>query len=201
MSFAKEISDLKKYIEKAYQSTYAKISPNIFRGHLRAISADIENGIAMFTASILPQHKLFLDVSIHVGGKNNRPDLLIINERNEVVAMVEIKANMGYCRNAQAVIDNIIANNNQFRDKGTLECEFSREERQTVSYKDNVKLFLISLTEQNCTASNHASNKFYAASKGVKQFNLFSGWYENLSDCEISQYASELQNIAQGLID
>lgn len=124
--------------------------------------------------------------------KNNRPDLLVINEKNEVVAMIEIKSNMGWCRNAKDVIDNIVANDKKFQEVGMLRCEFSREDSQIVTYKDNVKLFLIALTESNCSSKKHQLNKVYAKTIKVSQFNLFSGWYDHLEDCEIEEFASEL---------
>ena len=106
--------------------------------------------------------------------------------------MIEIKSNMGWCRNAMQVIDDIVSNDNKFRAERNLYCEFSRENSQQVKYGDDVKLFLIALTDGNCTAKNHAANKAYAVSKNVYQYNLFSGWYGNLSDCEIVNFANEL---------
>lgn len=186
------IDELKNYIYKSYKATYEKIGPNIYRGHLRALSTEIEDGIALFVSNILPDCKVFLDSSIHIDGKNNRLDILVINENNEVVAMIEIKSNMGWCRNAKWVIDDIVSNDSKFQAAANLHCEFSREDSKQVTYGDNVKLFLIALTDGNCTAKNHAANKAYAATTKVHQYNLFSGWYGELYECEVADFAAEL---------
>ena len=186
------IEELKKYIYNSYKATSERIGPNIYRGHLRSLSTEIEDGIALFVSIILPKCKIFLDPSIHIDRKNNRPDLLVVNENNEVVAMIEIKSNMGWCRNAKGVIDGIINNDNKLSNAKSLYCEFSRESSQIVTYGNNVKLFLIALTDGNCSAKNHVNNKAYAATTKVKQYNLFSGWYDKLFDCEVAAFAAEL---------
>ncbi len=187
------INKLISYIKGVYDGVNNKISPNIYRGHLRSISTDIEDGIALFISNIMPEgYKVFLDPSIHVDGANNRPDLLVVNDKNETVAMIEVKANMGYCRNAKDVIDNIVRNDEKFSKLGSLYCEFSRETSQTISYGDNVKLFLIALTDKNCSDKHHKANKDYAAKTKVHQYNLFSGWYGNLIPCEIEKFANDI---------
>ena len=135
---------------------------------------------------------MFLDPSIHVGGKNNRPDMLIVRKDGTVAAMVEIKANMGWCRNAFWVIDDIIGNDAKFRSEGTLHCEFSKDENVDVTYADGVKLFLVSLVDGNCPRNKHEVNKVYASSRGVLQMNLFAGWYDSLGDLEIRSFAQEV---------
>lgn len=192
MDIKTAIEETKKYIYKSYEATEMKIGPNIYRGHLRALSTEIEDSIALFVTNILPNCKAFLDPSIYLDGTNNRPDLLIVDENNDVFAMIEIKSNMGWCRNAKSVIDNIINNDLKFRNEGKLKCEFSREESQTIYYGDKVKLFLIALTDGNCSTKNHIINKQYAKTTKVYQFNLFSGWYGELEDCEIKDFAEAL---------
>lgn len=186
------IDETKKYIYKSYESTQEKIGPNIYRGHLRALSTEIEDAIALFVTNVLPNCKAFLDPSIYLDGTNNRPDLLIVNEYDDVIAMIEIKSNMGWCRNAKSVIDNIMNNDLKFRNVGKLKCEFSREESQTIYYGEKVKLFLIAFTDGNCSTKNHIANKEYAKTTKVQQFNLFSGWYGKLENCEIREFAEEL---------
>lgn len=193
MELNNAIDKLKKYISEVYQNTGSKIGTNIYRGHLRSISTDIEDGIAIFISDILPKdYKIFLDSSVHVDGKKNRPDLLVIDGNNNVKAMVEIKANMGWCRDASVVIDDIILNDSKFKTIRVLNCEFSRESNQVIFYNENVKLFLISLTDKNCSMKNHEANKLYASNLDVFQFNLFSGWYESLSNCEIEEFGNEI---------
>lgn len=187
------IEKLKKYITDIYQNTGSKIGTNIYRGHLRSISTDIEDGIAVFISDIMPSnYKIYLDSSIHIDGKKNRPDLLVIDENNNVNAMIEIKANMGWCRDASEVIDDILISDSKFKEQKVLTCEFSREENQEIFYGENVKLFLVALTDGNCSARNHEANKLYAAKLDVFQFNLFSGWYESLINCEIEDFGKLL---------
>ena len=96
-----EIKSLINYINTVYFKTSNKIRTNIYRGHLRSISSDIEDAIALYIANVLPtDYKIFLDSSVHVNKKNNRPDLLVVDASNNVKAMIEVKSNMGWCRNA-----------------------------------------------------------------------------------------------------
>ena len=188
------IENLKNNIARAYDSTSNKLSSNIVRGHLRSISTDIEDAIALFVSEILPKdYMIFLDPSIHVDGKNNRPDLLVVNAESQVVAMIEIKANMGWCRDARGVIDDIIINDQKFQNKHSLQCEFSTQEPITVSYGSGVKLYLLSLTDGNCPSSKHLLNKQYASEKGVMQFNLFSGWYDSLQNLEVEDFIKTIK--------
>lgn len=193
MKIEDAINDLVSYIKKVYDQTSNKVGQNIYRGHLRSISTDIEDGIALFVSNILPdEYKFFLDSSIHVDGVNIRPDLLVVNDKNECYAMIEIKANMGWCRDATNVIDYIVSNHNKFIKETTLNCKFSKESTQSIIYGLNTKLYLISLTDGNCNAEKHDNNKAYASSVGIKQFNLFSGWYGELILCEIDGFAKDL---------
>lgn len=53
------INNLKEHIKATYQKTYNKLSSNIYRGHLRSISTDIEDGIALLISALLPECKVF----------------------------------------------------------------------------------------------------------------------------------------------
>lgn len=117
---------------------------------------------------------------------------MIVNENNEVVAMIEIKANMGWCRDAANVIDYISTSHNKFKKVKKLNCEFSREDDQVVTYSKDVKLFLISCTDGNCSALKHTTNKSNAQSKNIYYFNLFQGWYDALTNCEIEDFIAAL---------
>lgn len=193
MKTEEAVQELKSYIEASYAKTMEPLAPGIVRGHLRSISTDIEDGIALFVSHVLPEgYKLLLDPSIHVDGVNNRPDLLVVDESNAVKAMIEIKANMGWCRNASGVLDDIVSNDAKFKSQGRLSCEFSKEETIEVFYEEGVKLFLVALTDSNCTEKKHIANKAYADSVGVHQYNLFSGWYGGLTPLEVETFAAEL---------
>lgn len=193
MKTEEAVQELKSYIEASYAKTMEPLAPGIVRGHLRSISTDIEDGIALFVSHVLPEgYKLLLDPSIHVDGVNNRPDLLVVDESNAVKAMIEIKANMGWCRNASGVLDDIVSNDAKFKSQGRLSCEFSKEETIEVFYGEGVKLFLVALTDSNYTEKKHIANKSYADSVGVHQYNLFSGWYGGLTPLEVETFAAEL---------
>ncbi len=193
MDKANAIEGLRGRILAAHAGTKAKLAPNIARGHLRSISTDIEDAIALFVADLIPQGcSIMLDPSVHVGGKNNRPDMLVVRPDGSVAAMVEIKANMGWCRNASEVIDDIVENDSKFKKEGTLYCEFSNEPDAKVSYGDGVALFLVSLVDGNGPQKKHDLNKDYARSKGVRQLNLFSGWYDSLTALEADAFADGL---------
>ncbi|MBQ7906622.1 MAG: hypothetical protein IJ309_01465 [Clostridia bacterium] len=190
------VNKLKDDIKAAHDNTTKKIVNNIFRGHLRSISTDIENCIALFVSSLLPEHTLFLDPSIYVNKKNHRPDLLILDKNNTVKAMIEIKANFGWCRRVNSVIDKMIENHRLFAENSMLDCSFSKEETATIKYSDNVKLFLISCTSENCSSKNHSANSNYAKSNNVFCFNLFSGWYDSLTSLDVNEFAKELLKLS-----
>ena len=127
MKTEEAVQELKSYIEASYAKTMEPLAPRIVRGHLRSISTDIEDGIALFVSHVLPEgYKLLLDPSIHVDGVNNRPDLLVVDESNAVKAMIEIKANMGWCRNASGVLDDIVSNDENSNPKAACRANFPR---------------------------------------------------------------------------
>lgn len=183
------IKKLETRIENVYNQTRGSVGENIYRGQSRAISADIEDAIALFVADIRPTCKIFLDSSVRINRKKYRPDMLVVNEENKVIALIEIKANMGWCRNAKGVIDSIVSKNEIFREAKIIKCEFSNCDAYTVFYCENVKLFLLSLTKANCSDDNHKQNKEYAAQNDVYYFSLFDGWYDALTDCQVVNFA------------
>ena len=187
-----EIDELKEYVKQAYNSTAKKIAHQIYRGHLRSISTDIEDGIALFVSKLLPNHKILIDPSIKVASKTHRPDIMVVNEKDEVVAVIEIKANMGWCRDASNVVEHIVDCDNIFKQANTLTCAISNQPSHTVLYPSNVKLFLIALTQGNCSAGRHTENKKYATSNNISYFNLFNGWYNSLTNAEIASFIAEL---------
>lgn len=192
MEIENAIKILKHNIKDIYNKTRKKIGNNIYRGHLRSISTDIEDKIAIFVSNLLPNCKIFLDASIHINNKTHRPDLFILNDKNKVVAMLEIKSNMGWCRNASKVIDSMISNDKLFKKEKTLYCEFSNNDKQCVDYNKKIKLFLVSLTKWNCSDKNHEYNKKYAVKKEVSFYNLFDGWYDSLTDYEIKKFVNDI---------
>ena len=197
MNKEEAIKGLKNYIETIYADTKKQLKTNIYRGHSRSISTDIEDAIAIFISDILREdkYKILSDPSIYINHKKHRPDILVVDKNNEVILLIEIKAQMGYCRDASPVLNDMIKNNDMFKKEIQLECEFSKKEAITVLYK-NPKLLLVALTDGNCSKEKHIKNKDYAKSINIYQFNLFSGWYDNLSNCEISDFYDFIINNA-----
>lgn len=189
------IEKLKNEIEDIYNKTKKSIGNNIYRGHSRTISTDIEDYIALFISRMQPSCKILLDPSIRIERKTHRPDLLVINNKNEIIAMIEIKANMGWCRNASGTIEKILAKDCIFKNAKIINCEFSNDGRYDVIYSDVVKLFSILLTKGNCSDKNHKRNKECAKNNNVYQFNLFDGWYDSLINCEIEEFAKQIANL------
>jgi hypothetical protein len=193
MELNKAIESLKSDILSIYSQTKNSLKPNIYRGHSRSISADIEDCVTVFISNILPsEYKFFIDASVRLNGRSKRPDLLIVDQNNKVYAMVEIKANMGYCREASNEINKIIDNHNSSIELSNLVCKFSDRDEEEVEYSKDVKLFLISLTDSNNSSRNHSNNKIYATSKSVHHYNLFSGWYDSLTNNEIMDFVHEI---------
>lgn len=189
-------NELKDNISKVWRETKENIGDNIFRGHTRSISSDVEDAIAVFTSSVLKnKFEIYIDPSVTVNKKTNRPDFLIIKD-GKVVALAEIKSNMGYCRNATNVIDKIYEMNEIFKNAGTIKCKFSNQDSRTVEYSKGTKLLLIALTSQNGgKPASIMKNINYAKSKDINHFLLFNGWYDNLTNRDIDQYVSNLNEI------
>ena len=163
MNKEEAIKGLKNYIETIYADTKKQLKTNIYRGHSRSISTDIEDAIAIFISDILHEdkYKILSDPSIYINHKKHRPDILVVDKNNEVILLIEIKAQMGYCRDASPVLNDMIKNNDMFKKEIQLECEFSKKEAITVLYK-NPKLLLVALTDGNCSKEKHIKNKDYA---------------------------------------
>lgn len=190
------IENLKKEIKKTWDDTKGKLRSNVFRGHSRSISADVEDLIGLFVSDIFDdEFNIFIDPSIHIE-TTHRPDMLVVNE-GKVLAMIEVKTQMGWCRNASGVIDNeIVGMHNIFCNVKNLTCKFSNDETQHVIYNKNVKLFLISLTSQNgANQEQHKRNVEYAKEKGVGHYVLFDGWYNCLVDKNVADFANELKKM------
>lgn len=186
------IETLKTSINNVFNATKQSTRHNIWRGHSRSISTDIEDNIAILIAEELPEnYKLYIDPSIYIGGKIHRPDLVVSNENDEVIFVIEIKANMGWCRDATAVIDSMVNNHSNFLAAGLLDCKLSSGDRFRLKYQNNVKLFLIALTDAN--GGKYESNKKIAYTKGVSHYCLFSGWYNNLQEKDISSFIAEIK--------
>ena len=111
--------------------------------------------------------------------------------------MLEIKSNMGWCRNASKVVDSMVFYDKKFKEEKILNCEFSNNNnRQLAHYNKEVKLFLISLTKGNCADKYHEQNKKYAPGKKVPFYNLFDDWYDSLTDYEIKNFVNDILSLS-----
>lgn len=196
------ISRLKESVKTVNKSIRKPLgeNQNIRRGHYRSISSDIEDFIAVFVSEIVPEnYTIVLDPSINVKGKLHRPDLLIIDDKQVVVAMVEIKANMGWCRDAAPVLEKMRDYHGIFVKQKELIYELSdksdkssksNKESHQVTYSESTRCALVSLTEKNCTTTNHHDNSENAQKMGIGYFCLFTGWYEDLVEKDIGEFAA-----------
>lgn len=56
-------------------------------------------------------------------------------------------------------------------------------------------MFLVSLTNKNCSDDIHEKNKCYGKKKKVAVYNLFSGWYDNLVDLDIDGFIVKIEQL------
>lgn len=190
------VEELKNGIRDIWEETRNNIASNIIRGHSRSISTDVEDMIALFISKEFDNKvKIFIDPSITISSKTYRPDLLVIRN-DKVIALVEIKANLGWCRDASIVIEEeLVTRQKVFSEADQIECKFSiTKTSETVSYDDNVKMYLIALTSEN-GGKLEAENKAYAKKHGVNHYILFNGWYNNLEPREIDDFIKDLETI------
>lgn len=101
---------------------------------------------------------------------------------------------MGWCRNANEVINKLIDTDKLFKNKTKLCCKLSEENSRIVYYGNNVKLFLVSLTTGNCKEYYRKNNKEYAQSFNIFHFNLFEEWYDSLKNYEIYNFVDKIFN-------
>ena len=197
MSYEVAIENARKRIADAHKITKGQLNDRVYRGHSRSISTDIEDSIALLIYDIIPNdYYLILDPSIYVNKQNHRPDLLIINGENKVVGLVEIKANMGWCRNASGVLNNLKEEDNIFKENKILKCKLSSDNSKEVNYPDDVKLFLAALTGENGGGeSRHQTNKENAQALSIKHFILFDGWYDVLRNRDAEEFAIEIAKL------
>lgn len=188
------IESLKAYIVEEFEKTKIKIRSNMVRGHLRALSTEIEDGIAAFLLDILPEgYKAYVDASVRVGKKTYRPDILIIDNKNIIKALVEVKTNMGWCRNISEEIDKILFKRNKMISEGNVTCKFSNDQTVEVFFSKDVPIYLVAFTSENCSDRRHEDNRKIANAKNVKYYRLFKGWYDgSLIPLEINQFAEEV---------
>ena len=185
---------LKSYIAEEFAKTKNTIRANLHRGHLRALSTEIEDGIAAFLLDILGEgYKVYVDASVRVGGKTHRPDILVVDVNNRVKALVEVKTNMGWCRDASGEIGKILHKHEEMLSNGKIVCKFSNDKTVDALYTNDVLVFLVSFTDENCGAGRHECNRSAAKEKGVNYYCLFSGWYGDvLQDAGVKEFADRI---------
>ena len=164
MQISQAIKELKNSVKKTYIKTTKKLDKNIFRGYAEDMSSVIENSITLFIKNLLPSgYEFYIDPSITINSKLHRPDLLIVDTNKRVKAMLEIKANMGHCRNTKELVNKIWNNHKLFTKQHNLTCSFPiikngikiGKGSKNVIYPKRVKCFLITYTQQNCSNNYH----------------------------------------------
>ena len=195
----KENDAIKILIDKistAYKNEDKKLhemaEQGIIRGHRTAMSATIEDNIALLIKNVLPDnYKIFIDPSITINKKTYRPDIMIINNKQHVKAMLEIKANIGYCRNAKKELKKLENKHKKFYKCTKLKCSLSEKE---VIYSKNTKCFFIVYSSDNCgDKENHEINKLYAKNLNIPYLVLFDGWYNNSTNRDIETFIKEIK--------
>jgi|GEM_PF-6494961 len=178
-AYNKELNIIKKLAEASH----------ILRGHVSSMSSIVEDEIAQFILKATSKKwKIFLDSSVSVKRNHKRtqtfrPDLLLLDEKENVKAIFEIKTSMGYYRNAIEVIDKLIDMHTTFIKEHSIQCSFSRKGknkplRKDAKYPKGVKCFIITYSDNACDEKYHIQNKKMAQRKGIKHFVLFKGWYD-----------------------
>ncbi len=213
MKQEKAIFELKNNVKKAYNKELNIIKKlektnRIFRGHVSSMSSIVEDAIAKFILKVTSSKwKIFLDSSVSIKldqkrAKTFRPDMLLLDERENVKAVFEIKTSMGYYRDATEVIDKLIDMHTAFVKEHNLNCSFSRKGKQKslhkeAKYQKNVKCFIITYSDNACDENYHKQNKKNARKKGIEHFVLFKGWYDEaeIRHDDISAFIKQLKQL------
>lgn len=196
------IKMLTKGISTVYKNEDKKLhkmaKQGIIRGHRTSMSAKIEDNIALLIKNVLPNnYKIFIDPSITINKKTYRPDIIIINNKQYVKAMLEIKANIGYCRNAKKELEKLGNKHKKFSKYTKLKClASSLNYENEIIYSKNTKCFFIVYSSDNCgDKENHEINKLYAKNLNIPYLVLFDGWYNNSTNRDIETFIKEIKKI------
>lgn len=193
------VEQLKNSIKDAWTTTRTAPRGNIKRGHTRSLSTDVEDQVAAFVSDILGEgYELYIDSSVYIK-QTHRPDLLVVKDR-KAVALIEIKSQMGWCRDVSGVIENeILRMHKAFSEQGEITCKFSTDKSsELINYEENVKCFLVSLTSQNGGNDQQMkANKDNAAKQGVLFHVLFDGWYDDLQEKDVYQFAEMISKLKE----
>ena len=158
-------------------------SDKIVRGHKCPMSTIIENEVTKFLCDILDdKYKYYIDFTVN----KRRPDLLIVNTNtNECELIVEIKANMGFCRTFdKSMVDSfvnerkIFINNVKIKQKDENNCDIFIP----ISGNKNVKMILVSFTKHNTSLNKHEKIKKNLNNKEIGFYKLFDNqaYYHHL---------------------
>lgn len=184
----KNIDSLKQNIKQIELEVSKQLSSTIYRGHKRTIATDVEDQIAIFLDNLCKnQCEIFLDPSIHIN-KTHRPDILIVNQ-GQCVAMIEVKVNMGWCRDARGCIDKLKNLHQLFYNQHHLTCKFSNSNTKKIIYDEDVQLFLVSLSSVNISPKKIQDNINYANKNNVNHYLLFDGGYDALQNRDINTFS------------
>ena len=205
MRIKQAIDELKFSVSEAYEKELNNIKETeknnkIIRGHVSPMSTVIENNIALFIQNITDKkYQIFLDSSVSIKSnkgraKTYRPDLLLVDSHNYVEAMIEIKSNMGYCRNVNQTIQKLNKLHKIFLKEKNLQCSFSQKKDKTpiIYCVQDKNIFLVSFTSQNDGKKTTKKKKY---KKDI--FMLFDNWYDNPQNQDIEKFAKQIKQITK----
>ena len=173
----------KKYEEQKNQGDLN--SNNIFRGHIPSVSSIIENEIALFLREELnKKYKYYIDYGI----QKHRPDLLVVDENNTIKYIIEIKSNIGYCREIKGdYLKKLKEERELFRKNEIINISYTTKDgkkatKNEVEVKGNpdVKMFFIILTSDNASLKYHENNIKNLKKENIGYYVLFKNWYGDL---------------------
>ena len=226
--FLNEVEDFKKSFKEKYdQNAMIDFDKTIIRGHVSSVGIFFEDEFTIFLNKIFnarrknsDKYKFYNDFSMN----GYRPDLLI-EKNGEIVALIEFKANLGYCREKAKTlhkkIDKICKESQKeisftrfpkyiknaeklFTEQIKEKMKKNEENKKSITIKfnkeigSNVKKALIVLTKDNSGKKDNLDN--YKEVFKNEFYTLFSGWYYDLKNEEneikrLYKFLEEIYNI------
>ena len=199
MNLDKEINKLIKNVQEKYKvngEIEKNYSDKIVRGHKCSMSTIIENEVTKFLCNILDdKYKYYIDFTIN----KRRPDLLIVNANtNQCELIVEIKANMGYCRTFdKSMVDNFVNERKIFKNSVKIKQNDENDNDIFIPISGNkdVKMMLVSFTKNNASQNKHDKIKNKLNKKDIGYYKLFDNWYNGLVESEIRNFVYDLEHV------
>lgn len=217
--FEVKLEDFRKKVIKDYNKKQNSfLETQVFRGHVESMSVYFEDEFTKFISEVLndKSYKFYIDYTIGT----RRPDLLI-TKNNKLVACIELKCNMGYCRDNVKKINESVKEVKTLMDKEELQIFSTRQIKYLKNNinkfeEDEIKKQIENETKNSgsmilhktikgtknvmcmlisLTTSNISCKKLdnFTAEENVFSFiSLFNGWYYELERDENRKMDSDL---------